>query len=351
MKTLLLKLLMFLPIIITIPVVNFYVDPACLFRTGYISGMAEILAEERNVENISNYDERLLQQEYINLLSERKEIIVLGSSRALEINSKLVGEKSFFNSAVSGASLEDYMAIYAIYRSKRLIPSKVILGVDPWIFNKYNGQKRWESISDYYYNMGKELGCDGSKKKKRSKFMQLISLEYFQASVDAIVKARSNNEYFATDKTSSSNTIKLWDGSLVYGVEYRNRPQNVVEEDARAFVKGSVYGMTNYYKMDSSYIEKFEKFVNLMKEDGVEVLIYLPPYHPSVYGFLIGSEKHKIIVEIEEYLTNFANDEGLQVVGSYNPLNESQHYNLTSVYFHDGMHPKSEALKIIFSSQ
>ena len=69
---------------------NYCVDPAQLFSGGnYEQGVADILLSGNNVANVSNYDERLLQKAYVNNLKRRNDVIVLGSSRSMQIKSHL----------------------------------------------------------------------------------------------------------------------------------------------------------------------------------------------------------------------------------------------------------------------
>src|SRR5690606_22220124 len=98
-----------------------------------------------NVTNIENYDERTLQRNIINNHHICPQVLVLGSSRTMLINSREFIGKTFFNNSVSGASIEDIVAIYQMYDNRKCYPGKIILALDPWILNVNNGQNRWKS--------------------------------------------------------------------------------------------------------------------------------------------------------------------------------------------------------------
>jgi len=152
------KLIFLLPILCVIIGFNYFIDPANIFRSEkYYKEVVGVLLKGKNVANIMNYDERLLQKEYINGISKRKEIFVLGSSRVMQISSSVFPGHSFLNNGVSGASIEDDMAIYWMYRKKGFIPSIVVLGLDPWLLNKNNGQGRYESIIREYQGITKYI--------------------------------------------------------------------------------------------------------------------------------------------------------------------------------------------------
>jgi hypothetical protein len=94
------------------------------------------------VAGLTNYDERIFQKLVILNLKNKNDTIVIGSSRSLKVRKKFVSESGpFFNHSVSGASLEDYISIIGVYeKTYGYVPSTVILGIDPWIFNKNNGR-------------------------------------------------------------------------------------------------------------------------------------------------------------------------------------------------------------------
>jgi len=99
------KLMFLLPIVCLIIGFNYFVDPANIFRSEkYCQAVVSLLLKGKNVANITNYDERLLQKEYINSLTQRRDIVVLGSSRVMQISASLFPRHSFLNNGVSGRS-------------------------------------------------------------------------------------------------------------------------------------------------------------------------------------------------------------------------------------------------------
>ena len=141
-----------LPILILLLVVNYFGDAARLFDNDYEKQMANIVASGKYVTNIDNYDERLFQKELIFNKNIQPNIVVIGSSTTMLINSDLFPDTLLFNNSVSGASIEDIVGIYQLYKTNNKLPRKIIIGIDPWMFNENNGQERWQSISTYYYN-------------------------------------------------------------------------------------------------------------------------------------------------------------------------------------------------------
>src|SRR5580698_1852135 len=62
--------------------VNYFIDPANIFSgKAYVAGISDVLVKGHNVDNVSNYDERALQEQMVRKLPYRPDVVVLGSSR------------------------------------------------------------------------------------------------------------------------------------------------------------------------------------------------------------------------------------------------------------------------------
>lgn len=350
-------LIAFIITLIAICLINYHADPAHLFdaENKHEKEIAKYMISGMNVTNFSNYDERILQSQYVKSIADVPDIVTTGSSRSMTVRKHLFGTNSFFNNSVSGASLEDHMAIYQMYYEKNMLPKAVILGLDPWILNRNNGQSRWESISDYYYNILQRLGINSestSSNKKlliNNKYMQLISFAYLTESLQLILRKikHENRELIATNEVPSSvGATKLSDGSLVYGNEVRNRTiENVRTRAIGNAKRGSIYALNDFRSLNSDLTELLGKFIHIIIEDGVTPVIFLPPYHPLTYQVISSKSDYKSVIETEKYIRLLANKHNITVFGSYDPnlagCNEAQ--------FTDDMHPKEECINSIFS--
>jgi len=271
------------------------------------------------------------------------------------VRKHLFGTNSFFNNSVSGASLEDHMAIYQMYHEINKQPKAVILGLDPWILNRNNGQSRWEPISEHYYNILKRIGINSKPEPTtkqllfNNKYLQLISFTYLTESIRLILRKfnHDSRDMTATDKILPSEGItKLSDGSLVYGNEVRNRTiENVRARAIGNAKRGSIYALNDFRSLNSNLTELLGKFLQIIIEDNVTPIIFLPPYHPLTYQVISSKSDYKSVIETEKYIRLLANKYNIKVFGSYDPnlagCNEAQ--------FTDDMHPKEECINSIFS--
>jgi len=109
--------------------------------------MAKKLASSSAVIS-TNMDERKFSLYRIEYLNTKRDILVLGSSRIMQVKSSpILG--NLLNLAVSGASIEDQITL-GIKALTKFTPKVVYLSADPWLFNENSGQTRYKSINENY---------------------------------------------------------------------------------------------------------------------------------------------------------------------------------------------------------
>ena len=151
-----LALIYFIIVICIISLLNYKIDSSGIFgNSNYLSKAAKELVNGNMIAGLKDYDDRLFQELIIKNQTSKINAIAVGSSRTMQIRKSYLKtfNGNFFNHSVSGASLEDYISIVNIYESVRgYIPKNIIIGIDPWVFNKFNGQIRWKTLQKYYNN-------------------------------------------------------------------------------------------------------------------------------------------------------------------------------------------------------
>jgi hypothetical protein len=375
MKNFFKKLFYFItPIIIMLVSVNYFVDPGNIFYSfSYEKGISKILCSGKNVAGLFEYDEEMLQKLFIPHIKTKNNIIVVGSSRVFGININLP-KYSFFNNGVPGAFLKDYMAIYWLYYKNRIEPKIIIMGLDPWIVNK-NAKK--DSSLEFEYNKMQMLLKTKSKKNyvnlyfniykyKFNKYLQLFSLSYFQGSFSKmqndVEKKQSNYltcfkeyiknkitgqvDYYATLNEYENVTVKLKNGVYHYNKSMRNRSIQDVNKEAVKYVTGTgICQLERFSNIDPVLAKQLNDFFDFMQSRGVKIIIYLPPYHPISYNFLVDKPQYRIIEDVENYFRNIAKEKGMPVIGSYNPVS----IGFKNTDFYDGAHAHENAVNKLFS--
>lgn len=355
------RFLLLLPVPVLIALTNYAIDPASLFHPGTEYRVAQMMAQDRTVWGVDNYDERLVEKDYIERLQAAPQTIVLGSSRMMLVRGSMLSAPSFFNNSVSGASVEDLLAILGMYDERHLRPDRIIIGVDPWIFNRHNGQNRWMSVTDDYRYMAARLELEspsGWRAWRREagwewhNVPQLLSISYFQASTDALEQelahgraAVGQSQPIAAEGNNPSGRTILPDGSIAYPPSMYKSPEQTAQMAFDFATPGPPYSLEKFTELDGQSVTAFTRLVSHLRQTGADVELVLPPYHPVTYRLLVGNQDYRIIEEAERTVRAFAQSRGIPLVGSYDPTRA----HCTADEFIDGMHARSSCMARILS--
>lgn len=333
------------PLLLIVIAVNYWGDAAQLFSKKYLKSMVSIISNGKYVTGVSNYDERLFNKAYAEDCKTRYDVLIIGSSRTMLINSDNFPGQKVFNCSVSGASIEDLVAIYQIYKERNLLPKKILFGIDPWIFNKNSGQSRWSSVRKDYTDFfkGKKL-LEVNPGVRDRKYLQLISPSYFQVSVKNLPGVISGEAMpKATLNKFNTGSTKLTDGSLVYAEAFRNSSAAEVEKQVKDYLKGDIYSLEHYDSLSGSAEAVFNMLMDDCKKNHVDVAFILQPYHPEVYRSI--KITHPIILTADAHIRQVAATRAIKIFGDYDPAGAG----LNTSDFYDGMHDKQAAIVKIFN--
>ncbi|MBF0216888.1 MAG: hypothetical protein HQL30_07855 [Candidatus Omnitrophica bacterium] len=357
----------FLPLVILLVLVNYIVDPAAIFTSDdTMRDIASRLLRNENVAILSDHNDRLLQKFYIEGLTERNEVVVFGSSRSHQIGERLFPGRTFHNNSVMASTLGDYIGLLELYREKGLLPRTVVLGVDPWIFNEHNHVETWRTLDIYTYNffsfVGLYAGSPASsllndintRVFKIYKYSQLLSISYFQSALQRLRSlARDDHKgsllrvrYYPTGRTDLDADVELSDGSMLASRSSRMRENDEILRNVKAaFILGH-FARQAFSRRDPKLTHEFEVFVKYLLREKIQVVIWLAPYHPYAYDILSASDKYSVINEVENYVRDFADGNGIPVIGSYGP----KACGMTESDFSDAIHLKRESVNKMFAS-
>jgi hypothetical protein len=324
----------FLPVLAVLISVNYFGDAANLFRPGIESKMAGAIVRGQNVTNIENFDERLFQREIIASFNEAPSIVVLGSSRTMQIRQSHFGEVSFFNHSVSGGTLEDYLAIVQLYENSGLKLKRIILCLDPWILNENHNQVRWKALASEYDSFVNETGKtrDAFDGMEYVKLRQLFSISYFKSSWKRLVNL--NGDFDTVGTSANSRLTRLSDGSLNYGARMTEVTAHEVAEDAKTMIHGRLYSSEQFNGLSDKYSDHLERLVLYTKRRAIRLDLVLLPFHPSVYKHVVSSHNYVNILRAEEYFNGLADTNHIAIFGSYDPAK----LGLGNEHFLDGIH-------------
>lgn len=311
-------------IVVTILSVDYYVDSYAAIRVTY--DKIGRVAQNNNyyVGTDIPLSERKAKWAYINIM-ERKDYIVMGSSRIEMFMSENMGEESFYNIFVSGgSSVRDYLAETYLLYSQAKLPDKILMEISPSIFNVNSGESRWVEWGDNAQYMQELL--DGKKPNGKQpslgiQWKDLFSPSYFQYNYNMQRAGKrvwfESNDYFDNAFYSTIHT----DGSIAYSREYQSQytEEQIIESTEDICNNRSVYCCGDFKELDNDLQDEFERLIQFLIMNGVEVSFYLPPYSPQLYEFISNDADYKIILNVEDYILDFASENSIKVFGSYDP--------------------------------
>ena len=260
-----------LPIALMVSLTNYLVDPANIFSSKqYVAGIASILSLGHNVDNISNYNERLLQEERISALTKTPDIIVLGSSRVMEIGDDFFPDKTVLNCGVSHANIHDLVAIVGLLDSLHKIPGEVFINMDPDLIGA-GGTTEWQSLKIYHdyfirkYIQSNEWEREHYGSNEAHKLSSLISFPYFKQSVDFFFTG-SSKKYYDVGTERPRIHGRFSDGTICYPYSYTHPDTAKVASDA--WITGLKQGIL---KPDSIRIFLLIEMIDFLEKKGVKV--------------------------------------------------------------------------------
>lgn len=347
--------LLFTPVLALLVAVNYGVDcqgyflgdtylreiATMLFEGKAVVGFEQLKDREREVIEVivANMDETTLPQ-----------TIALGSSRILQLTQEMVGT-SFYNSGTSGGDFYDVLSAFYVYDKAGKLPENVIIGIDPWLFNADSSAQDDRSDKTLYAEfLTEKLGIPTAYEKKDLSLTWkfLFDLSYFQGNIDYKLNgAPGKNQPTAVsagELYKQDTEVKCADGSLLYTEEYRTRSQEAVDYDA-LIQTTNMFRIEYYYKPDAERVAIFEKWLQYMQAQGVNVIFILAPYPPIVYDHAAANpERYSGFFGTETTIRRLGKEYNIPVYGSYNPYA----IPATSADFYDGLHPHGDCLARFF---
>jgi hypothetical protein len=322
---------------------NYKVDSLGLFhRDKGLLYIARSLFEGKMVAGPISYNEGEFQRVIVENSPGPIDMVVVGSSRGMGVRKRFLRtEKSFFNHSVTAATLEDLMAIIGLHLAKGRLPGTIILCLDPWMFKEKNNLTKWQSIVPYYKKIlveiyGKDIEINLNR---RSKYQELINLEYTLANIKGVKKKKSKKLYI-TKTMEVNDFVREPDGSFHFPRGTRREGGEGAPPLAQLGVRGLEHYSKDFYAILNQRL--FEDFVIYLRKRGSEVILYLPPIEPVAYEKI--KEKFSIVIEIEKYLRDFASNKNILLLGSFDP----KKYNFVSSDFFDYLHGDEIVAKRIF---
>lgn len=345
------KLMLFVPLLAGMMFVSYRVDPSGLFwGAGFERMVCDYMLDGHYVNGYQQLDGRELNEIYARQCPQAPQVLINGSSRAIQIDTAFTNGKTLYNASNVGADIYDFFTSYYIFAKEGKEPEIFVMGIDPWIFN--DGEENIDERSNkelYNQFIVEELGyeaADYTPENPVEKYKALLDPSYFQASVKAYQRNKDGTnqpEVVPVDMIySNDDIIKTPDGSIVYDLNMRTRHQELADGDALTTANTDLLRLTDFEELSPYYTAMFEDFIEYLQAKGIKVIFFLPSYHHYVYWSAQDQyDRYRCLFEVEDYLKRTAEKYGIELYGSYDP----DAVGLTNKDFMDGMHMRYDSIR------
>ena len=116
------------------------------------------------------------------------------------------------------------------------------------------------------------------------------------------------------------------------------------EEKVDGFPEVASYANMELFVAGEPEISALESLIRYFRNNDVEVVLVLSPYHPDL--FLELSASNPAYAEAEWILREIAADTGVALLGSFDP----KQIPCIGSQFYDGMHPKESCMETLLKS-
>ncbi len=332
------------PLAILVTFTNYFADPANLFSgRSFVDSIASLLAKGHNVDGVSNYDERQLQEAIVKRINKSPEVLVLGSSRIMEVGKTFFQSASVMNAAVSHANIHDMIAITGMLDSMGRLPEKVLMNIDPSLVS-LAATDEWQSLAVYHTSFMRrqhadtKASIDAQSQHKRKKLYSLVSFSYFRESVNFIAAGKKKTIIDASQEMPP-HFGRYADGTICYPYNYTHPDTTVVRSNAVATASKEGLSLP-----DSNKIRLLEMLTDFFLQRQIKVEWVMLPYHPA-YFQTVNAKQQYLFASYDALFRGMAAKKNISIYGNFNPAVSG----ITEADFYDMYHCSGTSIKKILT--
>jgi len=338
--------LIFVPVAVMLAANVFY-DPVHIVREGPERDIASMLIAGRRVGGIVNYDERRLVAYCLQQMSQPRDVVVLGSSRAMQIRDDQFPGETMFNASVSTATVADLAAIIGEHARRHLLPRRMIIELDATLLDRSNRSDLWRAMASGYDEVRRATGLPPgpTSAPRLDRFFVLLSPVYFQQTVREIRARRSLRTFQPFAVISDDGGAVLPDGSRVYPRSVRDRTAAQLEgmAVAGAALMRSDDRYTHFKKIDDEAAGELAALFAFLTSRGTDVALFLGPLHPTMIGLLRESGDYAVFEDAARTYHAIAAQLHLPLGGSF----DGAAAGCAGAEFYDPDHPREPCVNRI----
>ena len=267
---------------------------------------AALLGPGQAVIVARDLDDRRLQRVRLQAIP-RPALVAFGSSRVMPLGGAALGlaPGQFYNAAVSAASVEDHIALWQLLKRGGRAPRLAVFSIDHWVLDRTQEQVRWLALSGEVSQFLEDAGRGPGRgwavlhglAYRWARFKELFSYTVLRTSLRDLeraargrarrggeVEASLRRDVVAEGQVGDRRAVRA-DGSLIYDRAYDGQTAEQVRESAVRFARAGARGLAGF-QVDPERLARLELLWRDMRAQGVELIVYLPPYHPAAWALI-----------------------------------------------------------------
>lgn len=261
-------------------------------------------------------------------------VLVLGSSRVLEIGRDGTRSGPLLNAAVPAAHVADLLGAYGLALEHGPPPDTIVLGLDPWLLQR--PPHRWPAnpLAAAADRQRARLGLPPAPHDFRDELEFVRRLPSFAAFRDAFWRWRHPprpHRLVLTNRADNPTFTRLPDGSVRYPAHWNSRDPQLGVAD---FLRPPPQGFS--FAPDADQEAALRALLTDCRRRRIVVRPVLAPFAPAVYRAWSAPARQHYLPRAEEHLRGIVASFGFTPVGSFDPAR----CGADAADFYDGIHPR-----------
>jgi len=310
-------------------------------------------------------DERRLQEARLRVVPPPR-IVAFGSSRVRDVSSRVARADpgSFYNLGMSGAVVEDYIALWSVLKREKKIPATAVFSIDAWVFSRTQEQVAWVAlapeVSRFLDTAHGEHGPSWTAAREVAVWWleakDLVSFSVLLQSIRDLERAlagrRRQGDDLVTalmgdlvpeDRLGGRQAIRA-DGSVIRAASASEATPARLRDEAASYVATGAYALKGF-RWDAERAANLERLWRDMRAHGVTLIAYAAPYQPAAWELLVRHSEYRAALEASaSFLRRLAEHTGARFFDFSDPASVPCRED----EFYDAHHPKPSCLERIW---
>jgi hypothetical protein len=288
-----------------------------------------------------------LQKKILEQSTKHADVIILGSSRIMEISNNIYPNKQLLNIGVSHANVFDLAALTGLIDSLHIKPIEVVINLEPGTI-AHEGTLEWQSLFNFFKHFQTKYATnlqevDYSKNSLLLKRLyNLVSFEYFAQSANFLFKNKSKSII-----DIKSDTPKLYgrfaNGSIAYPKSYTNSDTLLLNANYFSSLKNNSKDVVNKkIIIDSFKFQLLKDVVSYYKKNNIKITFIMIPFYAQFFDY--DAIKQNYFEQYEIFFKKFATENFITLLGGFTP----SEFDIYKTDFYDMLHISGSAIKKIY---